>query len=172
MNGEITRIPRLLIPHQKVKKENKDWADNRKLTENILEFALNGRLLLGADSEVHTLRLRASETNERRMAKFSESMESSFVGRNAAVLQYTQFAYADESTRRRMSNVAIPKPGRFEEEWAKLDLAPMVMRGKAELIVMSVKKESATSWKLLTRTALAPFGCEEVKITKASQLAS
>ena len=33
-----------------------------------------------------------------------------------------------------MSNAATPKPGRFEEEWAKLD-------GEAALIVMSVKPE-------------------------------
>ena len=91
------------------------------------------------------------------------------MGRNAAVLQYTKFAYADESTRRRMKNAANPKPGSFEEECTKLDLAPTVMRGKADLqdatiIVMSVKPELAISWKLLTRTALAPFGSEKVKI--------
>ena len=62
------------------------------------------------------------------------------MGRNAAVLQYTQFAYTDEATRRRM------KPGRFDEEWAKLDLEPMIMRGKADLaeaslILTSVKPE-------------------------------
>ena len=60
--------------------------------------------------------LRAFETNERRMAKLSETMDPWFVGRNAFVLHYTQFVYTDESTRRRMSNAAIPKPGRFEEE--------------------------------------------------------
>ena len=43
-----------------------------------------------------------------------------------------------------MSNAATPKPGRSDEERAKLNLAPMVIRGKAEiseasLIVMSVK---------------------------------
>ena len=31
-----------------------------------------------------------------------------------------------------MSNAATPKPGRFDEEWAKLDLVPMIMRGKAD----------------------------------------
>ena len=35
---------------------------------------------------------------------------------------------------------------------------------EAALIVMSVKAELAISGKLLTRTALAPFGCEKVKI--------
>ena len=73
-------------------------------------------MLLGADSVLHTPTLRASETNERRLENFSESMDPCFVGRNAAVLQYMQFTYADELTRRRMSNVAIPKPGRFEVE--------------------------------------------------------
>ena len=29
---------------------------------------------------------------------------------------------------------------------------------------MNVKSEMAISWKLLTRTALVPFGCEEIKI--------
>ena len=44
-------------------------------------------MLLGANSVVHTPRLRAFETNERRMAKFSGSMDPCFKGRNAAVLQ-------------------------------------------------------------------------------------
>ena len=104
------------------------------------------RMLLGADSVVQTPRLRAFETKERRVAKFSETMDPCFVGRNAAVLQYTQFTYTDETTRRRMSNTATPKPGRFDEEWAKLDLALMIMRGKADLpeaslILTSVKPE-------------------------------
>ena len=43
-----------------------------------------------------------------------------------------------------MSNIATPKPGRFDEEWAKLDLSPMIMRGMADLpeaslILTSVK---------------------------------
>ena len=96
-------------------------------------------------------------------------MDPCFVKGNAAVLHQTQFAYTDETTRRRMNNAATPKPGIFDEEWAKLDLVPMVMRDKvdlqeASLIVMSVKPELAISGKLLTRTALAPFGCEEIKI--------
>ena len=96
-------------------------------------------------------------------------MDPCFVGRNDAVMQYTQFAFTDESTRKRKSNAATPKPARFKEEWAKLDLAPTVMRGKADLqeaalIVMSVKPELAKSGKLRTRTALAPFGCEQCKI--------
>ena len=91
------------------------------------------------------------------------------MGRNAAVLQYTQFTYTDETTRRRMNNDATPKPGKFDEEWAKLDLAPMVMRGKADLeeaslILMSVKPELMVSGKLQTRTMLTPFGCKEVKV--------
>ena len=103
------------------------------------------------------------------MAKFSETMDPCFVGRNAAVIQYTQFAYTDESTRRRITKTATPKPGRFEEELAKLDLTLMIMRGKVELqeaalIVMNVKPELTISGRLLTRTALAPFGCEEIKI--------
>ena len=90
------------------------------------------------------------------------------MGKIAAVLLYNQFAYADESTRRRMNNAATPKPSRFEEEWTKLDLAPMVMRGKADLqeaslIVMGVKQELAVSGKMLTRTALAPSAVSRSK---------
>ena len=50
----------------------------------------------------------------------------------------------------------------------------MNIRGKAELqeaalIVMNEKPELAISGKLLTRTALAPFGCEEVKIKQGEE---
>ena len=96
-------------------------------------------------------------------------MDPFFVGRNAAVLQYTQVAYTDEATRTRMSNAAIQKPGRFDEEWAKMDLAPMMMRGKAELpeaslILTSVKPELTVRATLRTRTMLSPFGYEEIKV--------
>ena len=104
-------------------------------------------MMLGADSVVQTARFRA-ETNERRVAKIS---------------------YTDETPRRRMKNAASAKPGRFDEEWAKLDLAPMVMRGKAylqeaSLILTSVEPELMMGGTLQTRTILAPFGCEEVKV--------
>ena len=108
-NNKTTRIARLMVPYQKVRKETEDWGDYRRLPEEIPEIPLIRRMLLGADSVVHTPRLKAFETNERRMAKFSESMDPCFVGRNA--VQYTQFAYADESTKRRTSNAATPKPG-------------------------------------------------------------
>ena len=54
------------------------------------------------------------------------------------------------------------------EEWTKLDLAPMVMRGKADLeeaalIVMAVKQELEVSGKMLTRTALAPSAVRNSK---------
>ena len=103
-------------------KEPKGWDDYKKLPEEIPEFPLIRRMLLGAVSAVQTPRLRAFETNKRRMAKFSETMDPCFVGRNAAVLQHTHFAYTDQATRRRISNAATPKPARFDEEWAKLDL--------------------------------------------------
>ena len=152
-----------------MREETKGCGDYKKLPEEIPEFPLIRRMLLGADSVVQTPRLRAFDTNERRVAKFSEMIDPCFVGRNAAVLQYTQFAYTDETTRRRMSNVT-PKPGQLDEDRANLDLAPMVMRGKADLqeaslILMSVKTELKVSGKLKTRTMLAPFDCEEVKIT-------
>ena len=173
-NVEITRIPRLTAAYHKVREETKGWGDYQKLPKKIPEFPLIGRMLLGAVYAVQTPRLRAFETNEMRMAKFSERMDPCFVGRNAAVLQYTQFAYKDEATRRRMSNAATPKPGRFDEEWAKLDLAPMVMRGKEELpeaslILTSVKPELTVGGTLQTRTMLAPFGYEEVKVVHGEE---
>ena len=67
-----------------------DWGDYRRLPEEMPEFPLIHGMLLGADFVVHAPRLRALETNERRMAKFSESPDPCFVGINAAVLQYTR----------------------------------------------------------------------------------
>ena len=117
---------------------------------------------------VQTPRLRAFETNERRIGNFVAMMDTYFVGRNAAVLQYTQFAYTDQATRRQISNAATPKPGRFDEEWAGLGLLPMKMRDRTELpeaslILTSVKPELTVVGTLRTRTFLAPFGCEEIK---------
>ena len=131
-------------------------------------------MLLVADSVVQTPRLRAFKTNERRVAKFCEMMDPCFVGRNAAMLKYTQFAYTDEATRRRMNNTANLKPERFDEEWAILDLAPMIMRAKADLpgaslILTSVKPELTVGGTLHTRTMLAPFGCEEVKVVNGEE---
>ena len=167
--GEMPRIPRLTASYHKLREETKGWGDYKKLSEEVPRFPLIRRMLLGADSVVQTPRLRAFENNEKRIAKFSEVMDPCFVGRNAAVLQYRQFTYTNETTRRRMNNAATPKPGRFDEEWAKLDLAPMVMRGKVDLqeasiILMSVKPVLMVSGKLQTRTMLAPFGCEEIKV--------
>ena len=152
-----------------MREETTGWGDYKKLPEEIREVTLIRRMLLGAISVVQTPRLRAFENNERRVVKFSETMDPCFVGRNAAVLQYTQFAYTDEATKRRMSNAATPKPGRFDEEWAKMDLAPIMMRGKAELleatlVLMSVKPELTVGQTLQIRTLLAPFGYEEIKI--------
>ena len=168
-NGEITRIPRLMASFHKMREERKGWGDNKKVPEEMPEFPLIRRMLLGADSIVQTPILRAFETNERRMSKFFETMDPCFVSMDAAVMQNTQFAYTDESTRKRINNTATPKPGRFEEEWAKLDMAPMIIRGKAKLqkaalIVMNVKRKLTISGSLLRRTALVPFGCEEIKI--------
>ena len=123
---------------------------------------------------VQTPRLRAFETNERRVGNFVGTMDSYFVGRNAAVLQYTRFAYTDQATRRRISNAATPKPGRFNEEWKGLGLAPMRMRGRTELpeaslILTSVKQEMKVGGILQTRTFLAPFGCEEIKVVHGEE---
>ena len=163
-NGEITRVPRLTAAYHRVREETKDWGDYEKLPEEIPEFPLIRRMLLGAVSVVQTPRLRAFETNERRVGKFVGTMDPYFVGRNAAVLQYTRFAYTDQATRRRIRNAATPKPGGFDKEWAGLGLAPMKMRGRTKLseassIPTSVKPELTVGGTLQTRT----FGCKEIK---------
>ena len=173
-NGEMTRVPRLTAAYHKVREETKDWGDYKKLPEAIPEFPLIRRMLLGAVSVVQTPRLRAFESNERRIGNFSVTMDPCFVGRNAAVLQYTRFAYTDQATRRRISNAATPKPGRFDEEWKGLGLAPMRMRGRTELpeaslILTSVRKEMKVGEVLQTRTFLAPFGCEEIKVVHGEE---
>ena len=113
-NGEVTRIPRLTAAYHKLREETKSWGDYKKLPEEIPVFPLIRRIMLGVDSVLQTPRLRAFETDETRVPKFSEMMDPYFVGRKAAVLQYTQFAYTDESTRRRMNNTETPKPGKFD----------------------------------------------------------
>ena len=173
-NGEITRIPRLTAAYRKVREETKDWDDYEKLSEKIPEFPLIRKILLGAVFVVQTARLRAFETNERRIGKFVGTMDPYFVGRNAAVLQYTRFAYTDQATRRRISNAATPKPGGFDEEWAGLGLAPMKMRGRTELpeaslILTSVKPELKVGGTLQARTFLASFGCEEIKVVHGEE---
>ena len=119
-NGEITRVSRLTAAYPKKREETKDCGDYEKLPEEIPEFPLIRRMLLGAVSVVQTPRLREFETNERRVGKFEGTMDPYFVGRNAALLQYTRFAYMDQATRRRISNAATPKPGGFDKEWAGL----------------------------------------------------
>ena len=131
-------------------------------------------MLLGAVSVVQTPRLRVFETVERRVAKLSETMDPCFVGRNAAVLQYTRFAYTDQAKRRRIGNAATPKPGAFDTEWTELNLAPMRMRGRAELpeaslILTSVKQELTVGGTLQTRTFLAAFGYEEIKVVHGEE---
>ena len=82
-NKEITRIPRLMGAYHTVREETKGCGDYKKLPEEIR------RMLLGAVSAVQTTRMGAFETNDRRMAKFSEMRDPCFIGRNVAVLQYT-----------------------------------------------------------------------------------
>ena len=90
-----------------MRKETEDWGDYKRLPEELTEFLITFRMLLGTDSVIYTPRLGAFETNERRLANFSESMNLCFIGRNAAVLQQKQFSHGDESTGRRMSNAAL-----------------------------------------------------------------
>ena len=68
----------------------------------------------------------------------------------------------------------MPKPGAFDKEWAELNLAPMRMRSRAELpeaslILTSVKPELTVGGTLQTRTFLAPFGYEEIKIVHGEE---
>ena len=53
-NGDTTRTPRLMVTYQKVRKETEDWGDYRRLLEEIPEIRLIRRMMLGADSVVHT----------------------------------------------------------------------------------------------------------------------
>ena len=157
-----------------MREETKGWGHYKKLPEEIPEFSLIRRMLLGAVSVVQTPRLRVFETNERGVAKFSETMDPCFVGRNTAVLQYTQFAYTYQATRRRISNAATPKPGPFDTEWAELNLAPMRMRGRAELpeaslILTSVKPELTVGGELQKITFLVPFGYEKLKVVHGEE---
>ena len=55
-----------------------------------------------------------------------------------------------------------------------MDLAPMVMRGKADLpeaslILTSVKPELTVGGTLQTRTMLEPFGCDEVMVVHGEE---
>ena len=73
-----------------------------------------------------------------------------------------------------MSNAAVPKPGIFEEARARINLVPTIMRGKADLqeaalIFLNARSELTINGKRLTRTALAPFGYEEVVIRHEEQ---
>ena len=53
-NGEITRNSRLTASYHKLREETKNWRDCKKLPEEIPEFPLIRRMLLGADSVVQT----------------------------------------------------------------------------------------------------------------------
>ena len=65
-----------LIP--KGDKETEDWYDYKKLPEEIPQFPYFRRMLLGADSVVHTPRLRTFETNVSKMAKISDLMSKTW----------------------------------------------------------------------------------------------
>ena len=71
-------------------------GDDEKLPEETPEFPLIRRMLLGAVSVVQTPRLRAFETNERRIGKFVETMNPYFLGRNATVHTICLHGSSDE----------------------------------------------------------------------------
>ena len=79
-NGKMSRFPRLTAAYQKVREETKDWGDYEKLPEAIPEFPLIRRMLLGAVSVVQTPRLRAFETNEKRIRNFVATMDTYLYG--------------------------------------------------------------------------------------------
>ena len=122
MNGEITRIPLLMAAYSKVREETKCWGDYKKLPEETSEFPLkeNARRSLRSANPQDG----AFETNEWRMAKFSEMKDPCFIGRNVAVLQCKQFVYTDETTRRRMNNAATPKPDDLKRNERNLTWLP------------------------------------------------
>ena len=72
-------MPRLTAAYHKVREETKDWGDYEKLPKAIPEFPLIRRMLLGAVSVVQTPRLRAFETNERRVGNFVGTLDPYFV---------------------------------------------------------------------------------------------
>ena len=63
-NGEITRNPRLMAAYHKVREETKGWGDYNKLLEEIPEFPLIRRMLLGAVSAVQIPRMGDFETKK------------------------------------------------------------------------------------------------------------
>ena len=71
INGEFTRIPLLTAAYHKLREETKGWGDYKKLPEEIPEFPLISRMLIGADSVVQYPMLKNFETNKRRVEKFS-----------------------------------------------------------------------------------------------------
>ena len=73
-NGEVSRIPRLLIAYQKLRKATETWNGFRRLPEEMPEYPLIRRILAGTEAVVQTPRMGASETNERRISAFSASI--------------------------------------------------------------------------------------------------
>ena len=91
--------------------------------------------------------------------------------RRVTVYAFCLHGSSDEEA---ISNAATPKPGGFDKEWSGLGLAPMKMRGRTELpeaslILTSVKPELTVVGTLQTRTFLAPFGCQEIKVVHGEE---
>ena len=129
-NGKVSRIPRLMTAeYQKLRKETEDGNDFRRLPEEKPEYTLIRRILVRAGSAVQMRKMGAFETNERRMAAFSTSMNQCVLGRKDAVLQPTQFAYVEGSTKGG-SKHCHTQAWRFEEESAALNVAPLAIEKK------------------------------------------
>ena len=71
----------MLKAYQKLIKETEDWNGFKKLPEEIPEYPLIRRMSVGAESVVQTPRMGASETDEKRKAAFSTSMDPCFIGK-------------------------------------------------------------------------------------------
>ena len=128
-------------------------------------------MLLGAVSAGYAPQLVAFETYGRRVALFADTVDQDFASRNAAVLYYTNFADSEETRRKRMSNMATPKPGRIEKDWTKLKVTMPSVRGNLHLkqravIALDVRKIFDFIARLLTRAFLAPFMFENVIVIR------
>ena len=114
-NRYLKKLPRLLTSYQRARKDTNERIDFKELPEETPDYPIIRIFLHGDDSAVYAPRLIAIETNERKMTGFADTTDSCFVSSNAAVLQITHFAYLEESTTKRMSNIAIPKYAKKNE---------------------------------------------------------
>ena len=129
-NRDLKKLPRLLTSYQRARKDTNERIDFNELPEETPDYPIIRIFLHGDDSAVYAPRLIVIETNERKMTGFADTTDSCFVSSNAAVLQITHFAYLEESTTKRMSNIAIPKSAKKTNDWKRLKVALLAMKMK------------------------------------------